>query len=234
MHHALKPLNNDKGIALFMALILSVIMLSITAAVLYMVIEGTQSSGREKRYKTALEASLGGLDISYDLISKRGATAGLLADLAGRSPVIPSNAGCVPNNTVTECTLLDDYDSSYKGITTKLKLPTSILKNDGTEASCWSGCDTSISIDPEDTATYDMSFKLGEAPNPVFDIFVKIVDATWGNSAPGTGLESASGVEPSVESIPAPQISYLYTIEVLSQAEDNPNERARTSVLYAY
>lgn len=228
----MKTLNNEKGIALFMALILSVILLSITSAVLYMVIEGTQSSGREKRYKTALEASLGGQDVSYDLIGTRGSTAALIAKLAGRTPVIttPSgNTGCRASTTVTACTVLDDYDADYDGISTKLRLPTSI----GTAGdSCWTGCDTTLPIDPNTPATYDMSFKLGT--DPVFDVFVKIVDTTLGNSAPSTGLEKKGVVLTNSGEITVPQINYLYTIEVLSQAQDNPQERARTSVLYAY
>lgn len=230
----MKILNNEKGIALFMALVLSVIMLSLTAAVLYMVIEGTQSSGREKRYKTAIEASQGGLDISFDLIGTRGATADLLLNLSGRSPVVTTPAGCVPNpSTAAECrALVDDYDENYTGITTKLRLPTSI----GTVVghSCWLNCDSTLPIDPNVPATYDMSFKLGNAPNPVFDVFVKVVDTTLGNSAASTGLEKKGVVLTNSGEIMVPPISYLYTIEVLSQSQDNPNERSRASALYAY
>jgi hypothetical protein len=223
----MKILNNEKGIALFMVLVLSVIMLSITAAVLYMVIEGTQSSGREKRYKTALEASQGGLDVSYDLIGTRGNTAALLTKLVGRTPVVTTPATCVPS-TVAACLLLDDY-GAYTGLATKLRLPTSI----GTAGdSCWSGCDSTLPIDPLDNTTYDMSFKLGT--DQVYDVFVKVVDTTVGNSAPATGLVKTGVVLSNSGEITVPKINYLYTIEVLSQAAANPNERARASVLYAY
>jgi len=226
-------LNNEKGIALFMVLVLSVIMLSITAAVLYMVIEGTQSSGREKRYKTAVEASLGGADVSYKFISTRGNPdylTPLLTDLTTRTPVVPPNTTCVPSN-VAACLLLDDYDATYKGITTKLRLPTSI----GTAGdSCWLNCSSTLPIDPNVAATYDMSFKLGTAPDPVYDVFLKIVDTTQGNSAPSTGLVKTGVVLTNSGEITVPKISYLYTIEVLSQSAANPNERARAEVLYAY
>jgi hypothetical protein len=226
----MKTLSNEKGFALFMALILSVIMLALTSAVLYMVIEGTQSSGREKRYKTALEASGGGLDISYDLIGTRGETADLLAALSGSAPAITTPVGCKPSVDPI-CEAWFDYDANYTGLTTKLRIPTSY----GTEGvSCWSGCDSSLPIDPNNSATYDMSFTLGEAPNPVFDVFVKIVDTTPGNSAAETGLEKMTGIEPSSGEIKVPPINYLYTIEVLSQSADNPEERAKSSVLYAY
>lgn len=231
-------LNNEKGIALFMVLVLSVILLSITAAVLYMVIEGTQSSGREKRYKTALEAGQGGLDISYELIATRGdkdpggLVEGLLADLAGRSPDITTPDTCKPSNAA-ECLLLDDYDATYKGITTKLRLPTSI----GTAGnSCWTGCDSTLPIDPDVPATYDMSFKLGSGLGSakVYDIYVKIVDSTMGNTGLPTGLVKTGVVLSNSGEIIVPKIDYLYTVEVLSQAEDNPMERARAEVLYGY
>ncbi|MEW6713988.1 MAG: hypothetical protein AB1306_02700 [Nitrospirota bacterium] len=227
----MKILNNEKGIALFMVLVLSVIMLSITAAVLYMVTEGTKSSGREKRYKTAIEAGLGGLDISYELIGTRGDTANLVnVVLAGRNAVVSTPAECVPS-AVAACVALDDYSAGYTGLATKLRLPTSI----GTAGdSCWSGCDSTLPIDPDVPATYDMSFQLGAAPDPVYDVFVKIVDTTIGNSAPSTGLVKTGVVLTNSGEITVPKINYLYTIEVLSQDAANPDERARASVLYGY
>jgi hypothetical protein len=63
---------NEKGIALVMVLILSVIALAIMAGLIYMITTGTQMSGMQKRYKTALEAGLGGADITYQLIAARG------------------------------------------------------------------------------------------------------------------------------------------------------------------
>jgi len=63
---------NEKGIALVMVLVLSVIALAIMAGLIYMITTGTQISGMQKRYKTALEAGLGGADITYQLIAARG------------------------------------------------------------------------------------------------------------------------------------------------------------------
>ena len=54
---------NEKGIALVMVLILSAIALAIMAALVYMLISGTQISGMQKRYRTALEAGVGGADV---------------------------------------------------------------------------------------------------------------------------------------------------------------------------
>lgn len=65
-------INNERGIALVMVMILSTIMLAIMAGLIYMVTSGTQISGIQKRYKTALEASTGGAEVIYLMIGKRG------------------------------------------------------------------------------------------------------------------------------------------------------------------
>ena len=63
--------SNEKGIALVMILLLAAIALTIIAALIYMVTSGSQISGMEKRYKTALEAGIGGADVTYQLIAAR-------------------------------------------------------------------------------------------------------------------------------------------------------------------
>ena len=56
----MKALRNDRGIALVMVLVLSGIALAIMAGLIYMATSGTQVSGLQKRYKTALEGGLAG------------------------------------------------------------------------------------------------------------------------------------------------------------------------------
>lgn len=63
---------NEKGIALLMVLVLAAISLAIMAGLIYMVVSGTQISGMQKRYKTALEAGIGGADVTLQLLSARG------------------------------------------------------------------------------------------------------------------------------------------------------------------
>jgi len=63
---------NERGIALVMVLILSAIALAVMSGLIYMIIAGTQISGMQKRYKTALEAGMGGADVTYQLIGARG------------------------------------------------------------------------------------------------------------------------------------------------------------------
>jgi hypothetical protein len=63
---------NEKGIALVMVLILSAVALGVMAVLVYMLTAGTQISGMQKRYRTALEAGVGGADVTFQLITARG------------------------------------------------------------------------------------------------------------------------------------------------------------------
>jgi hypothetical protein len=65
-------LGNNKGIALVMVLILSLISLAIMSGLIYMVTSGTQVSGIEKRYRSACEAGKSGKEIAYQVIAARG------------------------------------------------------------------------------------------------------------------------------------------------------------------
>ncbi|RJQ51182.1 MAG: pilus assembly protein PilX [Nitrospiraceae bacterium] len=64
-------LRDNRGIALVMVLILSLISLAIMSGLIYMATSGTQVSGIEKRYRTALEAGKGGRDIIYQVMGAR-------------------------------------------------------------------------------------------------------------------------------------------------------------------
>lgn len=235
-----KTLKNEKGIALFMVLVLSFISLAITASMVYLVTVGTTTSGSEKRYKTALEASVGGVDIAREVIGFRGNkyfTEAFLNSLPSPSYGYLSPAGdpalssCEPLSNSTVCTLLGDYDATYRGLETKLRLPTW----------CWSSCDSSVGIDPAYDTTYDFTFKLegqnADQAKYAYNVYVKIIDATYGNSsAGGLGIVKNKVVFDTYGSgsITVPQVVYLYTVEILSQAVNNPDERARTSVLLEY
>jgi hypothetical protein len=54
---------SERGVALVLVLVLSAIGLLVMTTVLYVITMGTQISGSEKRYRTAHEAALGGIDI---------------------------------------------------------------------------------------------------------------------------------------------------------------------------
>jgi hypothetical protein len=63
----LRP-GSERGVALILVLVLSAIGLIVMTTVLYVITMGTQISGSEKRYRTAHEAALGGIDVLRKII----------------------------------------------------------------------------------------------------------------------------------------------------------------------
>lgn len=215
----LQVLLNEKGIALVMVLVLSTIILVIMAGLIYMLTTGTQLSGMQKRYKTALEAGIGGADIMYQITALRGetsATSSLLSELSVLNPVITTPNSCV-TSSIAACATM----TSYAGIATKFNLPTD----------CWTGCDSSLTIDPDNASTYDMQFDIGTSPT--YRVYAKIADTVIGNSGSDEGLLKG-GVVQSTGEINVASIPFLYTIEVNAQNQTNPAERAKLSILYQY
>jgi Na+-transporting NADH:ubiquinone oxidoreductase subunit NqrC len=109
-----------------------------------------------------------------------------------------------------------------------------------TSTAGWVGLSNTITIDPNDTTTYDVTFDLGTSP--AYRVYGKIVDTVPGNSSSnaipwhkgGTvNSQTASGGGGS-GNIMAQSHPYMYTIEILSQQVSNPLERAKLSVVYQY
>jgi len=194
---------NEKGIALVMVLILAAIALAVMAALVFMLTSGTQISGMQKRYRTALEAGVGGADVTFQLITARG------------DPGIPLN------NFIITASDVGGFDC----LTEKLN----------TNTSAWDPvCSRSLVIDPNDPATYDMSFELGTPGFPTYRIHSKIVDTVEGNSGGDFGLTKNAVVATGQGEITPMSIPYLYTIEIDSQNVANPAERAKYSILYQF
>jgi hypothetical protein len=66
---------SERGVALILVLVLSAIGLIVMTTVLYVITMGTQLSGSEKRYRTAHEAALGGIDVIRKIIQEQAANA---------------------------------------------------------------------------------------------------------------------------------------------------------------
>lgn len=225
-------LKNERGIALVMVLVLSLIALAITAGLIYMVTQGTRFSGMQKRYKTALEANIGGVEAIEHIIVLRGESPGVpsfITDLtnSGLNPVVQT-----PD---PGCTGTDTFGTPFTGIEAKIRTPTNNF--DGLPN--WSAlCNSSLSIDAVDpitdpaNTTYDFYFQLGSAPDPVYDVYAKIANTVEGNAAKDLKLKKCGVVACGGNLVP--HLGYLYTIEVVAQANANPRERAKTSVLFEY
>lgn len=223
------PICNDKGLALVMALLISVIVLSMAAGLIYMVTTGSQLSGVDKRHMIALAAT-GEQGIVAQLINRRNGSLEAALDAAvnyAPSPIACNNVGGVTLPDLTTCTDL----GNYTGLEAKIKLPTA----------CWSAsCDTSLTIDPTNSNTYDFSYDVAG-----YRTYGKIVDTTLGNTTSGGGSGTGSrgsrdlvvtGVvlnDPG-QSGGSPTIPYLYTIELHAQSINNPTEKLKLSILYQY
>jgi hypothetical protein len=199
-------LKNKDGVALMMALILSVIALAIVSALLYFVVQSTEISGFQKRYRTAHEAAMG----SIELITKE---------------IISGTIGGDPLSSMDQ----------YRGL----------LKVNPAQDTCFSSkligpvenwhasCDKSM--DPKNVP--DVIFSLRAiSPQPNFAVYGKIVDTVPGNTdTSGLELDTDISVVGSGSGLITPMhYPYMYRIEVLSERETNPDERAQFSVLYAY
>ena len=210
-----------------MVLVLAAISLMIMAGMIYLITAGTQVSGIQKRYKTALEAGTGGADITYSFIASRGAALDpslYLALPAGINLTTTTPAGC----QTAAVTLPDGRTcssiGSYTGFATKINLPTA----------CWTGCDSTVPINIANPLTYDLSLSLGN--NPTYLVYGKIVDTVWGNSGVDTGLIQG-GVVWSKSEFSPPSSPYYYTIEIDSEnsaLQAGFRERAKISILYQY
>lgn len=196
---------NEKGIALVMVLVLSTVALLIMAGLIYMLTTGTQLSGMQKRYKTALEAGIGGADIAHQIIGAR-----------------------IDNPVQLEGKF--NFLSAFDVTTTQTCLTDKLLRS----TADWNvACNSSLTIDPGDASTYDISFDLGAAPSPTYRVYAKIADTVLGNSGGDEGLLKG-GVVHSTGEINVASIPFLYTIEVDAQNQANPAERAKLSMLYQY
>jgi hypothetical protein len=235
LYYRLRVLRSEKGIALVMILILAAIALAIMAGLIYMVTSSSQISGMQKRYKTALEAGVGGADVAYQFISLRGnpidteALKNIFSDIS-RNPINPAITTAGGVSGPGGCSGTDLSGKTFYGFEAKLKTP----------STSWSAaCDPdNMSITPGTATSYDMRFDLGSSLYPpIYRVYAKIASTVEGNSAADKGLlgkgvvaSSGSGSgEVIVMSVP-----YLYTVEMDAQNLANPSERGKLSILYQY
>jgi len=211
---------NEKGIALVMILVLSAIALAVMAGLIYMLTSGTQVSGMQKRYKTALEAGVGGSDITYHFIGLRGepsSTSSFLNAISTISPSVTTSGSCTGTNR---------DGIAFTGVAAKLNTP----------STSWSSaCSTdSFAINPSASTTYDLKLDLGASPYPTYRVYAKIVDTVEGNTGGEEGLLGKGVVYAGSGEINVMKIPYLYTIEIDAENASNPSERAKLSILYQY
>ncbi len=211
-------LRSEKGVVLVMVIVLSAVALLVMTTLIYMITIGTQASGVQKKYRTALEAGRGGADVFYQILGLRGSSSDQTAFINN----LTSFGINITPTTSSACTGLSS-GATYSGLPAKLLSP----------ATSWTNCSSDLTIDPATPSTYDMRIQLGTSTR--YNVYAKIVATTSGNTGGDTGLQKY-GVTGggSTGEVPVVASPYLYAIETTSENVANTNERAKLSILYEY
>lgn len=223
-------LRNEKGIALVMVLVLSLIALAMVSSLLFMITKETMMSGYQKMFRTAEEASIGGTEVFAEYVANRGA----LTLTAFSIDVGGCNCGDIDN--------LTDNTEIVGGARTcrcdKLCNPT----GDNPTVN-WPLCDENavpagvqISLNPSEHP--DITATVTGSPNN-YTVYAKIVNTVQGNSdvggIVGSGQLGGGGVVTANAGIVVPPHNpYLYRMEIEAFDIGNPRERSRFTALYAF
>lgn len=212
----MKHLKGEKGAALITVLAIIVVSSILITVIYYFAYKGTEVSGLQKRYQTAKEASMGGVEVLLKEI---------IPLTIGGTTLSNTLAGF---NVITSAQVAQSISNACFFI--KLRVST----DDTTTTPNWSDslCDSTL-----DAKTLpDIKFTLsGTAPAQPFDVYLKIVDTTMGNSnTSGIVLEGMGTAESGSGMITSQHFPYIYRIEVQGERKNNPAERANLTVLYAY
>lgn len=229
---------SEQGIALVMVLVLSFIALAIVSALLFMVTQGTTTSGSQGFFRTAEEAGIGGAEIAFEYMESRGrlnipglnlATAYAGECDCGDPEIFDDNLDfttAFPFSRTCRCDKICNPTQSYDF---NLAVGDDVCDED----TAVNGVQLALNpaINP------DIQFLIGNAPNQ-YNVSIKIVDTVLGNSDVSGILDDNLSGDSTVNSqsgiIYPPHNPYMYRIEVLAERASNPRERSRLSILYAY
>ena len=206
----MRNLLTEEGAALVTALMLTMLSLIVALTLLYTVTAGTRISASQKRYRSALAAAHGGVELVTQEIIPR------LLQLE------PQTRGSLES----DFSLIDLNLPSYGCLQQKLN----------SQTASWSACSQAQSnADPADMP--DLTFNLGggQPADPGYSVAVKIVDTVPGNSdlAGNELLEQGSSVAGRDETIHPQHVPGMYSIAVQGVGGSSA-EKARLSLLYAY
>jgi len=182
----------------------------VVAGVYYFLQRGTVVSGLEKRYQTAREATLGGVDVFT-------------------KEILPGGLQGTDLNKVVEGFANITNAKVLQGTTTNVCFSTKILKATNDWGTCGDG-----SVEPKSNP--DITFQLSAvAPAQYYNVYAKVVDTVAGNSdRSGFSLEGAGTAEAGSGMITVEHFPYTYRIEAQGERQAAPEEKARFTILYAY
>lgn len=228
---------NEKGIALVTSLMFTLISLGIIMMLLYMVTQATKINSANKKYKTAIEASYGAVDlVAMDIlpamIGFNTFDATKYSDIALALP----DAACLAEKLKKPTSL---WNSTLCNSTTQSLLPniksdfTFNLKstNDNFGYNVYAKIvDTKCTAAlPDCTNSKSSSIEINQTGLTLTQI-TKIV--AYNNALKSlTSADPTSGGGGGGEILPKPA---YYTIEVQGESATNAHEKSKLSVLYAY
>lgn len=212
MHKKAFAKKGDKGIAIVTVMAIIVVSTALVLVVLYFVFKGTEISGLNKRYQTAREAALGGIDVlTKEMIPVALSGTSLSGVIGGFSSITSAQ--------VTQSTPTAGSDTCFSD---------KILKS---TADWTTGCSNSLDV----KTGYDVKFTLsGSSSSQPFDVYTKIVDSQQGNSNRSGVVLEGGGAANTPSYITVQHFPYMYRIEAQGEKQTNPDERANFTVLYAY
>ena len=236
----MKRLNNERGIALVTALLLTLISLTFVMAVLYMLTQGIRTTTSTKHYANALEATYGGVDLfTKDVLPKMLTMTLAPAFTSGSiTSLYPAGLKMTVTPTFNACMMA------------KLTLTPGLNNATWLGAGCTADnvssditllTATNAALQPINA---DMTFTFPSTTgSSSYTVYSKIVDTVIGNTDTSAyamgGLLIGAGVGRGGTSVgggntAATKIPYLFTVEVQGQAATNPQETTRVTLLYAY
>lgn len=200
-------IKNQKGIALIVALILSLVSLVLIGMALYISTQGTKLSGRLKSYATALSAANGAYEITTTILPR------------------------IKDDQSFDLSNIDSLKSNKEKC---LNIKLNNLTQDWTSASGWSNncysLNNATSSNLDDIRTYyDLQYKLGD-----YDVYIKVTSSSLGNTQQPSknNLNVGSVVSNGQSGKSPPTMPHLYRIEILS--EKNSSDEVHITALYAY
>lgn len=198
-----------KGAALITVVALVVVTSLVVATVYYFIRRGIEVTGLQKKYQTAREASLGGLDVFT-------------------KEVLPIAIGGTGLSTVV-ANFNDITSAQVQQGATDICFGKKLHEN---TADWGAGCSSSLDAKSNPDITFTLS---GAAPTRAFEVYTKIIDTTKGNSnTSGIILEGQGTAESQSGLITAQHFPYTYRMEVQSERQNDATEKANFTVLYAY
>lgn len=212
----MKHSSDEKGAALVVVLAIVVMSTALLAVVMHFMQRGTETSALEQKYETAKDASLGAIDVfAKEIIPIAISRAQITPDTA-----LTSTLGTFNTITSASITPHPDYNACFSD---------KLLKS---TANWGEGC--SKTTNPTDAP--DLTFTLTSTNGRPFNVYSKIVDTVQGNSNTSEATLEGGAVADSSGSggVLVQHFPYMYSMEVQGERQNNPSERARFEVLYAY